>query len=117
VRAQIRQLLTLDLDVAVIGAGTRGERRKEDDLACARIAAGLVAAGYATDPASDAIIDACGRLPVDWCASGSSAEFLRRVGRQDDIDFVLTHVDDVDMVFEVRGTEVLRHELSGAHAH
>lgn len=116
VTAQIRHLLTLDLNVAVIGAGTRGERRQEDDLGCAWIAAGLVAAGYAADSATEAIIDLWGGAPADWCASGSSAEFLRRFGHQDDIDFVLSHVDDLDMVFEVRGAAVLSHHRSAAYA-
>lgn len=117
VSAQVRQLLALDLDVAVIGAGTRGERRQEDDLGCARVASGLVAAGYAADPATLEVIDLCGSAPVDWCASGSSAAFLRRVGHQDDIDFVLAHVDDLDLVCEVRGAAVLSRARSAAYAY
>lgn len=117
VSAQVQQLLTLNLDVVVIGAGTRGERRGEDDLGCARIAAGLLGAGYASDPESLSVIEQYGGLPTDWCASGPSARFLREGGRQDDIDFVLSHDDDVDMVFELRGAEVLGRALSRAYAH
>ncbi len=109
VSAQVQHLLTLDLDVAVIAAGTRGERREEDDLGCARISAGLLSAGYKTDHSSYALIEQYGRLPVQWCASGRSAGFLRGIGHQDDIDFVLSHEDDIDMVFESRGVDVLVH--------
>jgi 2-phosphosulfolactate phosphatase len=116
VSAQVEHLLGLDLNVAVIGAGTRGERRQEDDLGCARIAAGLVAAGYAADSATRDVIDLLAHAPVDWCASGSSAAFLRRVGRQEDIDFVLSHVDDLAIVCEVRETNVLSLARTGAYA-
>ncbi len=107
ITAQVRHVLSLDLDVAVIGAGTGGSRREEDDFACARIAAGLLAEGYDADSATYRAVKSYGQLSVDWCASGPSARFLRNVGRQDDIDFVLSHVNDLDMVFEVRGTRVL----------
>jgi 2-phosphosulfolactate phosphatase len=116
VSAQVRHLLTLDLNVAVIAAGTRGERRQEDDLGCARIAAGLVDAGYAADSSTLDTLESCAGSPVEWCASGSSAAFLRRVGHQDDIDFVLSHVDDLHMVCEVRGAAVLGHAESIAYA-
>ncbi len=116
VSAQVRHLLALDLDVAVIGAGTRGERRQEDDLGSARIAAGLVAAGYVADVATQRLIERFGRAPTDVCASGRSAAFLRGVGHQDDIDFVLSHVDDLDLVCEVRGAAVLAHARSVAYA-
>ncbi|MBA2455947.1 MAG: 2-phosphosulfolactate phosphatase [Nocardioidaceae bacterium] len=118
VTATTEQLIALEVDVAVIGAGTRGERRKEDDFGCAQIAAGLLAAGFDADTDTRALVQRCMRLSTEWCASGSSAKFLRHVGRQDDIDFVLSHVDDVDSFLEVSGTEVLHHDRSwAAHAH
>lgn len=116
VSAQVRHLLTLDLHVAVIGAGTRGERRQEDDLGCARIVAGLIDAGYVADAPTHDIVEAYGSAPDEWCASGSSAAFLRRVGHQDDIDFVLSHVNDLDSVCEVRGAAVLGHAENIAYA-
>jgi 2-phosphosulfolactate phosphatase len=109
--AQIRHLLTLGLDVALVAAGTRGERRIEDDIVCARIGAALIAGGYVTDRPSREIIDQLEDVRVDMCASGSSARFLRATGRQLDIDFVLSHVDDLDIVFEVKGTSVLPQQV------
>lgn len=114
--AQVACLLTEDRNVAVIGAGTGGEHRREDDLGCARVAAGLLAGGFAADPTTRALVDQIGGLPTEWAGSGRSAAFLRRVGRQDDINFVLSHVDDIEAVFQVAGTEVLRRHWSGVRA-
>lgn len=111
VSAQAAELRDLPLDVVLVGAGTRGQRRREDDLGCARIAAELAASGYRADPGTMAFIEQHAHRPVEWCADGRSAEFLRRTGRQDDIDFVLSHQDDLDMVFEVRGAEVVARAL------
>src|SRR5215471_6166363 len=44
--AQIAYLAAHHPKVAVIGAGTKGEFREEDQLCCAWIAEGLLAAGY-----------------------------------------------------------------------
>lgn len=107
VTAQVVHLLSWDLDVAVIGAGTRGEPRREDQFAAALIADGLVQAGYqCEDSTSRSIVDNL-RRPVEWCAQGRSGAFLRRTGSRQDIDFVLNHQDDVPMVFQVHGNEVL----------
>lgn len=107
VTAQVAHLLTGDLDVAVIGAGTRGEPRREDQFAAALIANGLVQVGYqCEDSTSRSIADNLQRS-VEWCAQGRSGAFLRRTGSEQDIDFVLNHRDDLPMVFQVHGNEVL----------
>lgn len=111
VSAQAAELRSMPLDVVLIGAGTGGQRRREDDLGCARIAAELAAGGYQADAATTAFIEQHAHRPVEWCAHGRSADFLRRTGRQDDIDFVLSHQDDLDMVFEVCGVEVVARAL------
>ena len=46
VSAQVAYLVAHHPQVAVIGAGTKGEFRSEDQFGCARIAAGLLDAGY-----------------------------------------------------------------------
>jgi 2-phosphosulfolactate phosphatase len=116
VSAQVRHLLPLNFNVAVIAAGTHGERRQEDDFVSARIAAGLVAAGYDADVETRELIELLGSAPLSWCASGNSAAFLRGAGHDDDIDFVLSHVDDLDLVCEVCGTDVLSRGRSAAYA-
>ncbi len=107
VTAQVVHLLSGDLDVAVIGAGTRGEPRREDEFAAALIADGLVRAGYQCAESTSRSIEDNLRRPVEWCAQGRSGAFLRRTGSTQDIDFVLGHRDDLPMVFQVHGNEVL----------
>ena len=107
VSAQVAHLVAHHPHVAVIGAGTKGEFRREDQLGCALIAAGLLDAGY--DPQDAATVDVVDRwraAPVAECASGRSADYLRRTGQLDDLQFVLTRVDDVDAVFQFDGDEL-----------
>src|SRR5712692_11056223 len=52
--AQIAYLATHHPAVAVIGAGSRGEFREEDQLCCAWIAEGLLKAGYEPENAQTA---------------------------------------------------------------
>ena len=106
VTAQVVHLLSGDLDVAVIGAGTRGEPRREDQFAAALIADGLVQAGYQCEESTSRSIADNLQRPVEWCAQGRSGAFLRRTGSTQDIDFVLNHRDDLPMVFQVHGNEV-----------
>jgi 2-phosphosulfolactate phosphatase len=100
VTAQVAHLTAHHPKVAVIGAGTKGEFRREDQLGCARVAAGLLAAGYrACDEATEAVVERWRDAPVEACAGGRSAAYLERTGQLDDLDFILSHVNDVDAVF------------------
>ena len=95
--------------VAIIGAGTRGEFRREDQLGCARVAAGLIEAGYDADGEETwAVIERWRDAPVEACAGGRSADYLRRTGQLADLDFVLNHVEDVDAVFSFADGELRR---------
>jgi 2-phosphosulfolactate phosphatase len=105
--AQARQLRGRDTDVAVVGAGTRDEVRMEDELCCARVAERLIDWGFAPDART---VDAVRRwtgVPVEQCAKGRSADFLRDSGQERDIDFVLERVDDLDAAFVMRDGELL----------
>jgi 2-phosphosulfolactate phosphatase len=101
--AQVRRLATGQRRVAVIGAGSRGVFREEDQWACARIAAGLVEAGYRADAPTAELLARWRDVPVAALAAGASAAWLRRSGRLDDLDFVLDHVNDLDATFELNG--------------
>jgi 2-phosphosulfolactate phosphatase len=101
--AQVRRLATGHWHVAVIGAGSRGEFRDEDQWACARIAAGLVEAGYRPSGPTAKMLDRWRDVPVEVLEGGASADYLRRSDRLDDLDFVLGHVDDLDATFELNG--------------
>jgi 2-phosphosulfolactate phosphatase len=103
--AQVRRLVTgRHQRVAVIGAGSRGEFRAEDQLACARIAAGLVEAGYQPGGPTAKLLARWRGVPVDVLAGGASAAYLRRTGRLEDLDFILGHVDDLHATFEMNGS-------------
>jgi len=89
--------------VAVIGAGTRGQFRREDQIGCALVAQRLVALGYIAE--NQQTVDYLRRwqeATVDVLreaiGSGNSAEYLRRSEQEHDLDFILTHFDDLAVV-------------------
>jgi len=85
--------------VAVLGAGTRGQFRREDQMGCARVAQQLIDAGYF--PENQQTIECVARwrnATPDVIREGRSAEYLRRSGQEDDLEFVLRHIDDLDTV-------------------
>jgi 2-phosphosulfolactate phosphatase len=108
--AQIRYLIRHEPKVAIIGAGTRGEFREEDQMCCAWIAEGLMRVGYS--PVNDQTVDIARRwrnAPVEAFLVSNSVAYLKRSGQLRDLDFVLAHIDDLPAVFEVKGDEVVMH--------
>ncbi len=102
--------------VAVIAAGSRGERREEDDACCALIAGHLVEHGYDCEDAQtkDLIARWRGSTPDDWFVS-KSVEYLRKSDQMDDLEFVRDHIDDLKAAFVMKHGEVtLVSEESGA---
>src|SRR5262249_22414811 len=94
--------------VAILGAATRGEFREEDQLCCAWIAAELVRLGH--QPESRQTLDLIERWessPVLACASGNSAAYLRRSRQLDDLNFILSHVDDVSIAIQMAEGEIV----------
>ncbi|HEX9969141.1 MAG TPA: 2-phosphosulfolactate phosphatase, partial [Acidimicrobiales bacterium] len=85
--------------VAVIGAGARQEFREEDALCCGWIAGGLLDAGYVSwdDGTAELVERWRSATPSDF-ADNRSATFLRDTQQEDDLDFILTHVDDLELV-------------------
>jgi 2-phosphosulfolactate phosphatase len=106
--AQVAHLAAHHPRVAMIGAGAKGEFRREDQLGCAWMAAGLIEAGYHADGETLETIERWRDAPVEACAGGRSAEYLRRTDQLDDLDFVLSRVDDVDAVFVFADGELQR---------
>lgn len=85
--------------VAVIGAGTRGEFREEDQMCCAWIAARLIERGYRAETAdTQALVARWRDAPAEACLVSKSVDYLRRTGQLDDLDFVLSHVNDLNLV-------------------
>lgn len=107
--AQVRELVEHHPRVTLVGAGTRGEFREEDQLACAWIGAGLLSAGYeASDEATARVIERWRDAPAEAAGSGNSAEYLRRTGQLRDLDFILGHVNDLQDVFAYSDGEIYR---------
>ena len=107
--AQVSELAGNYERVAVIGAGSRGEFRDEDQLCCAWIADGLLEAGYrAANTSTKALVERWKGAPVEAIGDGASAAYLRETDQLRDLDFIFAHVDDVNACFVLRGDELVR---------
>jgi 2-phosphosulfolactate phosphatase len=94
--------------VAVIGAGTRGEFREEDQMCCAWIAERLMESGYRPeDRRTLEIVRRWSGKPVDACLISGSVEYLRRSRQEEDLDFILSHVNDLRSAAMVVNDEVM----------
>ena len=101
--------------IAVIGAGTRGEFREEDQMCCAWVAGLLMIRGYQPENLQTADIVARWRgAPPEACRVSRSAAYLERSGQLHDLDFILSHVNDLDMAFTIDDEEVMVAEDFGA---
>jgi 2-phosphosulfolactate phosphatase len=106
--AQIEHLIHNHSKVAVIGAGTRGEFREEDQMCCGWIADGLLQAGFiAVDQLTAEIAARWRKVPVEAFLVSNSVAYLRRSGQLRDLDFILAHIDDLPAVFPLVGDEVV----------
>lgn len=106
--AQTQYLIGRHQRVAVIGAGGRGEFREEDQLCCSWIAEGLIKAGY--QPGSrktEELVERWSGAPVDAFLISKSVEYLRRTEQLRDLDYILSHVDDIQAVFILKDKEIV----------
>ena len=105
---QIQYLAGRHKNIAVIGAGGRGEFREEDQLCCAWIAEGLIKAGYQpANQTTEEIVERWSGAPVDGFLISKSVEYLRRTGQLPDLDYILSHVDDIQAVFVLKEKEII----------
>lgn len=106
--AVARSLIGQHRKVAIIGAGSRGEFREEDQMCCAWIGGLLMGAGYLpeTDETRQ-LIERWSGAPARACESSNSVAYLRRSGQLRDFDFIVNHVDDLDDACSVEGNEVV----------
>jgi len=105
--AQTKYLIGRHEHVAVIGAGSRGEFREEDQLCCAWIAEGLIEAGY--EPANamtEEVVSRWSGAPVDSLLISKSVEYLRRTEQLRDLEYILSHVNDIEAVFVLREKQI-----------
>ncbi|MGA2321870.1 MAG: 2-phosphosulfolactate phosphatase [Solirubrobacteraceae bacterium] len=105
--AQAAHLAAGQRDALILGADSRGEFREEDQLCAARIARALVEEGFGVaDDATEAVLERWGQAPDDAFLEGRSARYLLDTGQEQDLKFVLEHVDDLASVFVVEDREV-----------
>jgi len=105
--AQAAHLIAHHARVALVGAGSRGEFREEDQLCCAWIGQRLLAAGYEPEGDARSLVERWRDASVSEILSSNSVRFLRATGRERDLDYILAHVDDVDAVFAYTHGEIV----------
>jgi len=85
--------------IALLGAGTRGQFRREDQMGCAWVAERLIKAGYiAETPEADEYIKKWRGVDPNVIREGRSADYLRGTGQEGDLEFILQHIDDLNVV-------------------
>ena len=77
--------------VAVIGAGSRGTFREEDQLGCARLADRLLSVGYRAGPETLRLVEQWRDAPSEAWTNGDSAAYLHRTNQSHDLDFVVDY--------------------------
>ena len=95
--------------VAVLGAGSRNEFREEDQMCCAWIAELLMSKGFvAEDQATIETVQRWSGIPAEGCLVSNSVDYLRRSNQTADLDFIISHVNDIDAAFVWAGDEVVQ---------
>jgi phosphosulfolactate phosphohydrolase-like enzyme len=84
-----------EVDHVAILAASPDELRIEDAICAARLA--LACGVDGADDETVRVAQTYGDLPLDRIRTGKSAAYLDRSGQLDDLEFVLRHVDDVDV--------------------
>ena len=85
--------------IAVLGAGSRGQFRREDQIGCAWVAEKLLEAGYRSETQKTTdLVSRWHNASADEIRGGKSAEYLNRSGQPQDLEFILDHIDDLDTV-------------------
>jgi 2-phosphosulfolactate phosphatase len=110
--AVARQIAGRHAHVALIGAGTRGQFRREDQIGCALVAKQLLDLGYTAE--NRETLDYVRRwtagsfdAAVDAIRAGKSAEYLRKSGQERDLEFVIDHIDDLAITPWLLGRELV----------
>lgn len=94
--------------IAVLGAGTRGRFRREDQIGCAWVTGKLIEAGYRPENSeTQDIVDRWRGINLKIVREGQSADYLKRSGQIHDLEFILQHVDDLDIVPQLLDGELI----------
>ena len=101
------ELKNASLDVTLLGAGTQGEFREEDQMCCAWIADELARSGYQfADRSTEDIVLKWRNTKPDGCLVGKSAQFLTRTHQLRDLRFILSNVNDLNLVCSYSDGEI-----------
>ena len=94
--------------IAILGAGTRGDFRREDLICCAWVAEILIAAGFApTNQQTQEYVECWANASSHDFDGGNSAKYLKRSGQVHDLAYIINHVDDLTIVPEFIGSELI----------
>jgi 2-phosphosulfolactate phosphatase len=94
--------------IAVIGAGSRGQFRREDQMGCAWVTEKLIDYGYEGESErTRQLVERWRGASPEEIRGGKSAEYLCNSGQQQDLEFVLAHIDDLDTVPSLFNREVV----------
>jgi len=111
--ATIEHLAENYSQVALIGAGTRGEHREEDQMCCAWIAEGLIENGFTPrDETTRHVVERWSGSPRNAFLISRSVDYLRRSNQLHDLDFILDHFDDVDIVCRLTSNQIVDAKVS-----
>ena len=94
--------------VAIIGAGSRGQFREEDQMCCAWIAHQFIEMGFAA--VDSETLELVKQWPVgnlSGILSSSSVDYLIRSGQGKDLEFILSHVADLEAAYKLDGDEII----------
>jgi len=92
-----------------LGAGSRGEFREEDQICCAWMAEILVASGFEPENRdTELLIKRWSGASPQAARQSKSADFLVRTSQVEDLEFILTHINDIPAAFKIEGGELIR---------
>lgn len=95
-------------EVVLVASGHAGQARCEDLMAAGWMGARLLELGYVPSGLQTIrAIERWGRADLSVLALGRAADHLRRLGRDEDLAFVLQRVDDLETVCRYQGDEVM----------
>jgi 2-phosphosulfolactate phosphatase len=107
-RSTAEHLAAREERIALIGAGTAGEARPEDQLVCAWIGQHLLAYGFTAEDAATVreVDEYRGRDLEEVLRDSPSASWLRASGKSRDLEFTLVHLDDMNRAARFDGDRV-----------
>lgn len=94
--------------IAIIGAGTRGQFRREDLMGCAWLGEKLQKSGFeAGNVLTTGYLLRWKGYGPENIRQGRSAEYLNRTEQVKDLDFTIEHIDDLDIVPSLVNGEIV----------